>query len=144
MSFDPPVAVPAGYLTGQAIAYTTPIDRAVLVSTATPLPVTATPVPAASVPLAGTTNTSAVLGPFTPQLARPIWLTLSGAWTGAVQLQRTTDGGATRQLLTAAGQPYGSYTANANEAVVEESCAGATYYLAVTLTSGTLTYRVAQ
>lgn len=144
MSFDPPVAVPAGYLTGQAIAYLAPNDHAVLVSTAAPLPVTATPVAASSVALTGTTPASTIVGPFTPQLGRAIWLTLSGAWTGSAQLQRSTDGGTTKLALTANGQPYGAYTANANEAVVEETCADATFYLAVTLSSGTLTYRVAQ
>lgn len=144
MTFDPPVAMPAGYLTGQAIAYTSPTDRAVMVSLATPLPVVSTPALASSTPLAGATNASAVFGPFTPQLGRQIWLCLSGTWTGSAQLLRSTDSGVTRLPLTAAGQPYASYTANANEAVVEESCAGATYYLAVTLSSGTLTYRVAQ
>lgn len=39
MSFDPPVAIPAGYLTGQAIAYISAADHGVLVSPATPLPV---------------------------------------------------------------------------------------------------------
>ena len=39
MSFDPPVAIPAGYLTGQAIAFTSAADHGVLVSAATPLPV---------------------------------------------------------------------------------------------------------
>ena len=39
MSFDPPVAIPAGYMTGQAIAFTSATDHGVLVSAATPLPV---------------------------------------------------------------------------------------------------------
>ena len=144
MSFDPLVALPAGYVTGQAIAYTTAADHAVLVSTTAPLPVTQTRGVATAAALTGSTSTTATLGPFVPELGRPIWVTLSGAWTGGAQLLRSTDGGTTKLPLTAAGQPYGSYTANANEAVTEESCAGATLYLAVTLTSGTLTYRVAQ
>lgn len=99
---------------------------------------------ATSAALAGTTSATATLGPFTPQLARSIWLTLSGAWTGSAQLLRSTDAGVTKLPLTIAGQPWGAFTANANEPVGEETCAGATYYLAVTLTTGTLTYRVAQ
>lgn len=39
MSFDPLVAIPAGYLTGQAIAFTSAADHGVLVTPTTPLPV---------------------------------------------------------------------------------------------------------
>ena len=39
MSFDPPVAIPAGYLTGQAIAFTSAADYGVLVTPTTPLPI---------------------------------------------------------------------------------------------------------
>ena len=99
---------------------------------------------ASAVALNGSTAATATLGPFTPELGRPIWLTLSGSWTGSVQLLRSTDAGTTKLPLTAAGVPYGSYTANANEAVAEESCAGATWYLLATLSAGTLTYRLAQ
>lgn len=144
MSFDPPVSVPSGYLTGQAIAYLAPNDHAVLVSTAAPLPVRLTPAAAVSTALIGQTSTSGAIGPFAPEPGRAIWLTLTGSWTGSVQLLRSTDGGATRLPLTAAGQPYASYTANANEAVIEDACAGVGYWLAVTLASGTLTYRLAQ
>ena len=144
MSFDPLVALPAGYVTGQAIAYTTAADHAVLVSTTTPLPVTQTRGTTTATPLAGSTSATATLGPYTPELGRPIWLTLTGVWTGNAQLLRSVDGGTTKLPLTAAGQPYGSFTANANEAVTEESCAGATLYLLATITAGTLTYRVAQ
>lgn len=144
MSFDPPVALPAGYVTGQAIAYVTPGDHAVLVSTAAPLPVAVTRLAATAAALAGSTAVSATLGPFTPELGRAIWLTLSGSWTGSAQLLRSVDGGTSKLPLTALGQPWGAFTGNANEAIIEESCAGVTYYLAVTLTAGTLFYRVAQ
>lgn len=144
MSFDPPIALPAGYVTGQAIAYTTAADHAVLVSATAPLPVAQTRLATGATPLAGATGATATVGPFVPELARPIWLSLSGTWTGSAQLLRSTDGGVTRLPLTAAGVPYGTFTGNANEAVTEESCAGATYYLAVTLSGGTLTYRLAQ
>lgn len=144
MSFDPPVALPAGYVTGQAIAYVTAADHAVLVSTTAPLPVTQTATAATTTPLAGSTAVSTTLGPFTPELGRAIWLTLSGTWTGAAQVLRSTDGGTTKLPLTAAGVPYASFTANVNEAVAEESCAGASWYLAATISSGTLTYRLAQ
>ena len=144
MSFDPLVALPAGYVTGQAIAYSTAADHAVLVSTTAPLPVTQTRVAATATALAGTTASTATLGPFTPELGRSIWLTLSGSWTGSVQLLRSTDAGTTKLPLTVAGAPYGSFTGNVNEAVAEESCAGATWYLLATLSAGTLTYRLAQ
>ena len=99
---------------------------------------------AGSTPLAGSSSASGSFGPFVPELGRPIRLTTAGTWTGSVQLLRSTDGGTTRLPLTAGGQGWGSYTANANEAVTEESESGATYYLGVTLSSGTISYRMAQ
>ena len=110
-----------------------------------PLPVTMqNPAPATSTPLTGTANASTTVGPFTPQLARAIWISLSGTWTGTVQVLRSTDGGATKLPLTVAGASWGSFTANCNEPVAEESDAAATYYLSITLASGSVTYRVAQ
>lgn len=100
--------------------------------------------PATSTPLTGTANASTTVGPFTPQLARAIWIVLSGTWTGTVQVLRSTDGGATKLPLTVAGASWASFTANANEPVAEESDAAATYYLSITLASGSVTYRVAQ
>lgn len=145
MSFDPLVALPAGYITGQAIAYATAADHAVLVSAATPLPVTSTRGAATSTMLAGTTAASVAIGPFVPELGRPVWLTLSGSWAGSVQLLRSIDGGTTKLPITwPDGSARGTYTGNLNAAVVEESCSGATWYLAVTLSSGTLSYRMAQ
>jgi hypothetical protein len=77
-------------------------------------------------------------------LGRPIWVSLSGGWTGTVEVLRSTNGGTTMLPLTAGGERWGRFTANANEAIAEESEAGTTYYLATTLQTGTLTYRVAQ
>ena len=104
----------------------------------------ADPKPAQSAALAGSVSASTMLGPFQPDLARAIWVTLSGAWVGRVQLLRSVDGGATKLPLTVAGQPWANFTGNANEIAGEETTPGARYYLSVTLTSGTLTYRVAQ
>lgn len=94
-----------------------------------------------------------LIGPFTPQLGREIWVTLSGAGSsGTAQLLRSTDGGATKLGLTVAGQPWGSFpfagitdlAPAANEIVTAETDASATYYLALTVTQGTVNYRVAQ
>jgi len=127
-----------------AIAYRVGDDLAQLVDAAHPLPTTAAVGAAISVPLAGTAAANTTVGPFVPQLGRPIWVTLSGTWTGSAQLLRSTNGGTTKLPLTVAGSVWGSFSASANEPVVEESDASATYYLAITIASGTLTYRVAQ
>lgn len=71
-------------------------------------------------------------------------LALSGTWTGTVKLLRSTDGGATKLPLTAAGLAWGVFNANCCEPVWEEAIVGAALYLDATLSSGTLTYRVAQ
>ncbi|WP_068083145.1 hypothetical protein [Novosphingobium rosa] len=108
---------------------------------------------ASSTPLAGSVNDTVahVFGPFTPQLARDIWATLVGAAaTGSAQLLRSTDAGASKAGLTAGGKAWAGWSFSAvtgsivNEPVGTESDAAATYYLAVTLTAGSLTYRVAQ
>lgn len=139
-----PVTAPAGAVPELALAFAASDGGAATVSAASPLPVLATPQPATSTPLAGTASASGTVGPFLPQLGRPIWLTLSGTWTGTASLLRSTDGGTTRLPLTVAGQPWGSFSANGQEPVVEESSAEASYYLAFSLQSGTAGYRVSQ
>lgn len=104
--------------------------------------------------LSGTiSDTSAhTLGPFTPQLARDIWLTLNAtvAASGTAQLLRSIDGGTTKLAVTAGGSVWGSYSFTGktgvivNEQVATETSAAATYYLAVTLTAGTITYNLGQ
>lgn len=100
--------------------------------------------PTNSTPLTGTASASTVVGPFTPQLARDIILTLSGTWTGAVVVKRSVDGGTTKLPLTVGGSSWGSYAANCQEPVWLETEAGATYYLDITIATGTLAYRMAQ
>lgn len=71
-------------------------------------------------------------------------LALSGTWTGTVAINRSTNGGTTKLPLTVGGAAWGQYTANVCEPVWEENETGAALYLDVALTSGTLTYRLAQ
>lgn len=83
-------------------------------------------------------------GPFTPQLGRDMVLTLSGTWTGSVQLMRSVDGGTTKLPVTVGGTTWALFTANCNEPVWTSSESGATFYLAITVASGTVVYRLAQ
>lgn len=99
---------------------------------------------ATSVVVSGTAAASTVAGPFTPNLGRPIWLTVSGTWSGNATLLRSTDGGTTQLPITIAGQPWGSFVANVNEIITTETDAAATYYLSLVVNSGSLVYRVAQ
>ncbi|WP_347303353.1 hypothetical protein V5740_01640 [Croceibacterium sp. TMG7-5b_MA50] len=85
-----------------------------------------------------------VAGPFRPVAATPIHLQLSGEWAGRVSLERSVDGGATRQGLTVGGRRWGSFTTPANEPVWQENEAGATFWLNIEMTSGELIYRVSQ
>jgi len=87
---------------------------------------------------------TATIGPLSPIAGKEIWVTLSGTWIGSAQLVRSTDGGTTKLPLTVGGSGWGSFTTNANEQVAYPSDASGTYYLVATVTSGTLTYRVAQ
>ena len=138
------VEVPAGFVPQYAVAFGAVDAPAVSVHEGNPLPVRAVRKPASSGPLTGALVSSGLVGPFVPELERPIWLTLAGDWTGTAELLRSADGGATMLPLTAGGVRWGRFIANANEAVADESEAGATYYLSAALTGGTLTYRVAQ
>ncbi|OJW72756.1 MAG: hypothetical protein BGO57_16100 [Sphingomonadales bacterium 63-6] len=139
----PPSLAPAAYIPFTALAWPSGEDS-VAVGPDAPLPVAATFGAATSTPLSGTVSSSGIVGPFTPDLGRPIWLTLSGSWKGSVQVKRSVDAGTTKLALTAAGIIWGKFTANACEPVAEESLQGATYYLDITLVSGSLTYEVAQ
>jgi len=139
-----PVTAPAGAVPELALAFAGSDGNATTVSAASPLPVLATPQPATSAPLAGTAAASGTVGPFLPQLGRPIWLTLTGTWSGTATLLRSADGGATRLPLTVAGQPWGVFSANGQEPVMEESSAEASYYLFFQLQSGSAGYRVSQ
>ncbi len=94
--------------------------------------------------LSGTQSTSGTVGPFTPQINRPIWLTLSGSWSGNAQLLRSTDGGVTRLPLTVGGIAWGNFTANCNEPAANPSDAAETYYVQFALSAGAATYRLAQ
>ncbi len=138
------VEVPAGFVPQYALAFGAVDAPAVSVHAGNPLPVRTVRQAAGSVPLVGSASASGTAGPFVPELGTPIRVTLTGSWTGVVELQRSIDGGATRVPLTAGGERWGRFTGNANEAVTDESEAGATYHLAIALQSGTLAYRVAQ
>ena len=140
-----PIQNPAGYAVTRAMAYADVDGSMLQVAAVTPLPVTVTSGGAtATTPLAGTTSTSTVAGPYQPALGRAVILVLTGTWTGSVKVTRSTDGGTTRQALTAAGAVWGQFTANCCDAMWEESESIARLYLDITLTSGSLTYRVAQ
>ena len=109
---------------------------------------------ATSVPVTATINDTAthVLGPFTPNLARDIWLTINAtaAASGTAQLLRSNDGGTTTIGVTSQGAIKASFQFTAingaivNEAVHNESDATATLYLSITLTAGAVTVRLAQ
>jgi hypothetical protein len=138
-----PVAVPASYAPVSAIGYAETDSTLLPVAADRPLPVTTISVPAPAA-LAGTTAATTLAGPFVPSSNKPVVLVLSGTWSGTVRVLRSTDDGVTKLPLTAAGLPWGSYSANCCEPVWEEAVAGAALYLDIVLGSGSLTYRVAQ
>ena len=141
----PDIHSPAGFVPLHALAFGANDAAATAVDAAHPLPTAPTIAAASSVPLVGTASASGALGPYVPQLGRTIWVTLSGTWSGSVQLLRSTDGGATRLPLTYGdGTAKPNWSGNLNAPVAEETVAAATYYLGVTLSSGTLSYRMEQ
>jgi hypothetical protein len=137
-----------GSLGGAATSANQAIGNATLATLSSPYAA------ATSTPLTATINDTSthLLGPFTPQLGREIWLTLNAtvSATGSAQVLRSTDGGASKVGLTAMGIAVGAYTfaavtgAIANEIVSVETDAAAIYYLSITLPAGTVAVRVAQ
>lgn len=137
-----PIQSPSGYAATRAVAFADGDDNAILASAANPLPVTLGMAPTAA--LGGTTSASGMFGPYQPALGRGAILTLAGAWAGTVKVLRSVDGGTTKLPLTLAGTLWGQFSGNCCEPVWEESEAAATLWLDVALSSGSLTYRLAQ
>lgn len=136
-----PIQHPAGFVPGRAMTFADPGGNSVTVSADAPMPVImSTAAPAA---LSGTATANVVAGPFQAFPGRAITLSLSGNWTGVARLLRSIDGGTTRLPVTAAGLPWGEYSANCCEVVWEETELNAAFYLDVTLTGGSLNYRLA-
>lgn len=139
-----PIQAPSCFVLLQALAFAHTDGTAVTVDHTTPLPV-ATPAnrAATSTPLHGSTPSSALIGPFVPQIGREIILTLSGTFSGSISLMRSTDAGTTKIAATLGGSAL-QWSAPINEIVWIETETAATLYLQVALSSGTLSYRVAQ
>ena len=146
------IRTPAPFVPPHAVAYSNLDGTAAIVGPNAPLPVTmsggsplsVSPVLPSTTPLTGTTTTTGTIGPFNPVVGRSVILALSGDWSGTAQLVRSTDGGATMLPLTIGGGVWAYFSTNCCESVWDESEAGVSLYLKVVLTSGTLTYRVAQ
>jgi len=146
MPANNPISLPAGYASAFAVGYAGASGELALVDSANPLPVqtmNSSPGPTPS-PLEGMSSADLLAGPFSPARDTPVILTLNGQWEGSVQVERSVDGGTTRHKLTAAGLPWGLYTTNACEAVWSEAEDQAELYLDITISSGTLSYRLAQ
>ena len=138
-----PINSPAKYVSASAIGFANPEGELALVTASAPLPVTITNGSSVK-PIAGKTASSTVVGPFVPNTNVPFHLQLSGEWKGRVTLERSTDGGATRQGLTIGGTPWASFSVNVNEPVWQESDSTASFWLNMTLDGGELGYRLSQ
>ena len=143
MSTTIPLQAPAGFAPAFALGIDDGQGNLELVAQKSPLPVYQA---APSTPAAheGETTTDVLTGPFAPTVAAPVFITLSGDWSGTVQVMRSVDSGATLHPLTVAGTPWGNFAANACEPLWEEGEDGATLWLDCTIASGTLSYRLAQ
>jgi hypothetical protein len=143
MSENIPIKFPAGYVTGYAVGYADESGSLSLVEAGRPMPVSLAG-PAVPVALSGEASTPTQVGPYMPAPGQPVVLQLSGDWTGTVTLLRSTDGGTTRLPVTAGGEPWGVFTANACEPVWLDHESSAELYLAFEISQGTVEYRVSQ
>ena len=138
-----PIVTPANFAAASAMGYSDATGGLSLVSANSPLPVTMSGVTAATPSaITGTTSTSGTFASFAPARGIPIVLVLGGTWQGSVRVVRSTDGGATFDPLTAGGAPWAQYSGNVCEPVWEDNDPAATLHLVVTLSSGSLTYRL--
>ena len=138
-----PIEAPGGFAPVFALGSDDGSGQLALVSHGAPLPTVAL-APVAPAPLNGSASNAKVAGPFAPTPLAPVFLTLTGEWTGTVRILRSIDGGATRHPLTIAGSEWAVFHGNACEPVWQEGESGAQLYLDIAPTSGTLTYRIAQ
>jgi hypothetical protein len=141
-----PISQPAGYVTSTALAFDKGDGTATVVKATSPLPMTgavSVTLPSTT-PLVGTSSISTTVGPYTALIGRSVMLTLTGTWSGSVQLLRSTDAGVTKIPVTMGGGSWALYTGNCCEPVWDEGDVTALLYLQMTITSGAITYRVAQ
>lgn len=139
-----PISMPAGYAPAFAIGYSD-AGALAMVDSARPLPVISQPAPVTAPPaLQGIASGTSQVGPFNPVALRPVMITLSGTWQGRVKVLRSVDGGTTRLPLTLGGVAWADFTTTACEPIWTEEEAGASLYIDIALTSGSLSYRLAQ
>lgn len=138
-----PVRAPAGFAPAFAIGQRDSEGNLSLVGPQAPLAVARAGgvTPAA---LEGQSGTPLIAGPFEPAAFSPVVLTLGGEWEGQVRVLRSVDNGVTLSPLTVSGAPWAHFASAACEAVWEESEAGATLWLDLAPTSGTIRYRLSQ
>lgn len=123
----------------------TPIGTPVKASS-TPCSVSAT---SSAITPTGCTGTGSsgtyVAGPFNPQAGYPVRIVTSGTWSGSIAVGTSSDNCTTVNPLTVAGQTYGSFTGNANEAVDVPATTGSiAYCMSITVSSGTLSAALRQ
>ncbi len=139
------VTSPGRYVAPTALGFADAAGELVVVTATEPLPVAVSETRSAPpAPLSGRAVQSAIVGPYVPVPDQPIHLQLSGTWQGTVALERSVDGGATRQGLTVGGAEWAVFTGNANEPVWQEADAAASFWLNLQIASGEITYRVSQ
>ncbi|HEX2594818.1 MAG TPA: hypothetical protein VHL34_25170 [Rhizomicrobium sp.] len=108
-----------------------------------PVVVAATSTALTATPVTGTT----MLGPFNPQLGRDLRIIIKGTgWAGTITVGTSTKAEAcsTLNALTVAGQPWGSYTGNANEVVDTPTLDNIVYCVQAVIASGSPSITVRQ
>lgn len=140
----PSISTPAGFAPAFAMGFADPANRLEKVSRTSPLPVGIASAPSTAAALTGEAITSLLAGPFTPDGQAPVVVTLAGDWSGEARLMRSADNGITLHGLRVAGLEWGVFTANGSEQVWSESELGTTFWLDISITSGSCMYRVSQ
>jgi hypothetical protein len=119
--------------------------------TDTPFPFSQVHVAATSTPLAtsssGNASSATTTGAFTPEVGRPIYLTISAPtgspYTGTITILRSRDGGTTKENITLGGDVWGNFSLTGrsgtifNEIIDTPESSAFTYYIQHQSSSGT-------
>ena len=115
-------------------------------------PVVQKTAPASSTALTGNENATITVGPFSPDLGRAVYTEIIGdGFTGTIQILRSKDGGTTKELMTKSGSPIFNINLSeattaviVNEIIDTPLSATLTYYIAITVTAGSLKWSLYQ
>ena len=120
-------------------------EHPILLDSDTPIPMIVHTEPLVNPPVSGTVSVSGASNSLVTTPSYNLYLTLTGTWVGTVRLQKSIDNGVNWHLVTShSGTSVYEFTQNCDEALFTVTDPKARYRLQFVMTSGSVTYRLAQ